>query len=263
MTKKAAPDDPYSLVMPPAQPAEHRRERRYLVNQIAQISAPRGGLMSTVRIRDISTRGMQLVVDQPVCAGPDVLIRWTGRDMRGTVRYKQKNDDRSYQIGVELKAPSQTLVIEMLAKQSEEVQQGGFLVEKQEAVLQNYLAIQDLASDWPGVLPQPVQSPQRYGTLLDSASDAMIVTSMGGTILFWNKAAEELYGWTVEEVFGRQTRQLFEAGTSIVPPAADGAVRHVSKHGVVVKVRSCSIIQQDANGEPEAVIFINRESSKC
>ena len=252
--------DPYSLLMPPPRPAEHRKERRYLVDQPAEILTGVGGPSWSVRIWDISTRGMQVMVDRPVCAGPEIRIRWNGRDIKGTVRYKRGHDAGSYRIGVELDAPSPSLVIEMLKKQSEDAQQGAFLVEGQEAVLQRYLALQDLASEWPGILPEPVLSPRKYGTLLDQAADAMIVTSMGGTVLFWNKAAEQLYGWTMDEAFGRQTKQLFEGAIGPdAPPAAEGEVRHRSKSGAVIRVRSCSIIQQDAAGEPEAVIWINRK----
>jgi PAS domain S-box-containing protein len=257
---RATPDDPYSVLMPPPKPAEHRKERRYLINQLAQIIRA-GGSPWSVRIRDISTRGMQVVVDQPVCAGPDIRIRWNDRDITGTVRYKRSHDAHSYSIGVELNAPSPTLVIDMLKKQSEEAQHGAFLVHDQEAVLQSYFALQDLASECPGLLPQPVLSPQRYGTLLNQAIDAMIVTSIGGTVLFWNKAAEQLYGWTMKEAVGRLTKQLYEApGADGALQAMDGDVRHLCKDGSLVRVRSCSIIQQASDGEPEAVIFINRRT---
>ena len=258
--RRALPADPYSVVMPPARPAEHRKERRYLVNQPAQIRTGMiGGQSWSVRIRDISTRGMQLLVNQPVCAGPNIQIRWNGMMIKGIVRHKHSEDSHSYRIGVEFDEHSPALVIEMLKKQSEEAQNGAFLVQEQEEVLHRYLALQDLASEWPGILPQPVLSPKKYGTLLDQATDAMIVTSMGGTVLFWNKAAEQLYGWTIDEAFGRQTNQLFEFGPNVNPDTADGAIVHRSKSGAAIRVRSCSIIQQDAAGEPEAVIFINRK----
>jgi len=250
---RSLPDDPYSLVMPPPKPAEQRKERRYMVNQPAEIIRV-GGHSWSVRIRDISTRGMQVVVDQPVTAGPDIRIRWNGREIRGTVRYKRNYDEHSYSIGVELREASPSLVIDMLKKQTEETNPGSSLVEEQKAVLQNYLALQELATDWEGVLAQPVLSPKRYGALLNQASDAMIVTSIGGTILFWNKAAEQLYGWTMDEVYCGQAQQIYETG-----PAGEGDVRHRCKNGSEIRVRSCSIIQQDAAGEPEAVIYINRK----
>ena len=259
--REPSPADPYSILMPPPRPAEHRKERRYLVNQPAEIISGMGGPKWSVQIRDISTRGMQLLVNQPVCAGPDILIRWNGRIIKGTVRYKRGEDAESYRIGVELESASPALVIEMLKKQSQEARSdASSLVQEQEAVLQRYLALQDLACEWPGILPEPVLSPKKYGTLLDQAPDAMIVTSMGGTVLFWNKAAEQLYGWTMDEAFGRQANQLFEAVGTNLPPAGEGEVVHRRKNGAVIRVRSCSIIQQDAQGEPEAVILINRQA---
>ena len=255
--------DPFRGMMP-ARPAELRKERRYLVNQPAQIITGTGigGPTWAVQIRDISTRGMQLLMNQPVSTGPDIQVRWNGRNIKGTVRYKRSEDAQSYRIGMEFDAAAPALVIDMLKKQSEQGQRGASLVHEQEAVLQRYLALQDLASEWPGILPQPVFSPKKYGTLLDQAPDAMIVTSMGGTVLFWNKAAEQMYGWTMDEAFGRQTSQLFEATAGMTAPVAgDGEVIHRCKTGTVIRVRTCSIIQQDAAGEPEAVIFINRKAA--
>ena len=44
--------------------------------------------------------------------------------------------------------------------------------------------------------------------LLDDVSAAVIVTDSGGTIMFWNAFAEKLYGWTREEVLGRNIMAL-------------------------------------------------------
>ena len=39
--------------------------------------------------------------------------------------------------------------------------------------------------------------------LLDAVGQAIIATDLQGRIIYWNRAAEELYGWTTEEVMGR------------------------------------------------------------
>ena len=39
--------------------------------------------------------------------------------------------------------------------------------------------------------------------LLDAVGQAIIATNPQGTIVYWNRAAEELYGWPKEEVMGR------------------------------------------------------------
>jgi PAS domain S-box-containing protein len=38
--------------------------------------------------------------------------------------------------------------------------------------------------------------------LLDAVGQAIIATDLQGSIIYWNRAAEELYGWTTEEVMG-------------------------------------------------------------
>src|SRR5829696_8596289 len=39
--------------------------------------------------------------------------------------------------------------------------------------------------------------------LLDAVGQATIATNPQGRIIYWNRAAEELYGWSKEEVMGR------------------------------------------------------------
>jgi PAS domain S-box-containing protein len=46
--------------------------------------------------------------------------------------------------------------------------------------------------------------------LLDLTHDAIIVRNMKNEIVFWNRAAERLYGWHKEEVLGKITYQLFQ-----------------------------------------------------
>jgi len=106
---------------------EHRKERRYSVSLPAEISSGPGGPVWKVRIRDISTRGLQVASDHPVQAGPEIQIRWNGRVVPGTVRYRRTQDGQ-YCIGVQLNSPSPSLVIDMLKKQSEDAQRGAFLV---------------------------------------------------------------------------------------------------------------------------------------
>jgi PAS domain S-box-containing protein len=38
--------------------------------------------------------------------------------------------------------------------------------------------------------------------LLDAVGQAIIATDLQGKIIYWNRAAKELYGWSAEEVMG-------------------------------------------------------------
>ncbi|MGZ5418246.1 MAG: PAS domain S-box protein [Nocardioides sp.] len=44
--------------------------------------------------------------------------------------------------------------------------------------------------------------------VLAAVGQALIVTGLDGTVVQWNKAAEELYGWTSEEAVGSQINEL-------------------------------------------------------
>jgi PAS domain-containing protein len=46
--------------------------------------------------------------------------------------------------------------------------------------------------------------------LIELTHDAIFVRGLRGEILFWNKAAERLYGWTKDEVRGRITHEILQ-----------------------------------------------------
>jgi PAS domain S-box-containing protein len=50
--------------------------------------------------------------------------------------------------------------------------------------------------------------------LLNTVGQAIIVTDPAGTITYWNQAAEETYGWTAEEVMGRNIVEVTPSETT-------------------------------------------------
>ena len=50
--------------------------------------------------------------------------------------------------------------------------------------------------------------------LLDSVGQAVIATDIGGIVIYWNSAAERLYGWTAQEATGRPIVELTPAPQS-------------------------------------------------
>ena len=51
--------------------------------------------------------------------------------------------------------------------------------------------------------------------LLDSVGQAVVATDTGGTVIYWNSAAERLYGWTAQEAVGRSVVELTPAPQSV------------------------------------------------
>jgi PAS domain-containing protein len=49
---------------------------------------------------------------------------------------------------------------------------------------------------------------QYQATLLQNISDAIIGTDLSFRITEWNRAAEQLYGWTADEVLGRYVDEV-------------------------------------------------------
>lgn len=85
--------------------------------------------------------------------------------------------------------------------------------------------------------------------LLEHTHDAVIVWELGGKgITYWNRAAEMIYGWLREEVYGRVTHDLLQ--TELAGNIEDlesaiarygswaGELRHVTRTGRRITVQS-------------------------
>jgi PAS domain S-box-containing protein len=105
--------------------------------------------------------------------------------------------------------------------------------------------------------------------LLQLARDAIIVTDLDGNISFWNRGAEETYGWRPEEAVGKNIREFLQTTPSI--PLDDiraaihgqghweGELAHVTRGGQTVIVASRWALRRDDQGKPSAVLEINRD----
>lgn len=68
----------------------------------------------------------------------------------------------------------------------------------------------------------------RQAALLNEAHDAIMVRNLDDTIVYWNKGAELLYGWTAQEAIGKPARTLlFEE----LPPEFEQAKRELETTG--------------------------------
>ncbi|MEY2488905.1 MAG: hypothetical protein QOC70_847 [Verrucomicrobiota bacterium] len=105
--------------------------------------------------------------------------------------------------------------------------------------------------------------------LLDLAQDAIMVRDMEDRVEFWNRGAEELYGWTAAEVHCRQASTfLYEddpgavaaARTSVLANGVwTGECKHSCKDGGTVTVRSRWTLVRDERAAPESILIINTD----
>jgi len=68
------------------------------------------------------------------------------------------------------------------------------------------------------------QSEERFRSLAASATDAIIMIDGGGNVSFWNEAAEKVFGYSSQEVIGR------DAHTLLAPPRYHEAIRKAFGH---------------------------------
>jgi diguanylate cyclase (GGDEF)-like protein/PAS domain S-box-containing protein len=74
--------------------------------------------------------------------------------------------------------------------------------------------------------PNPGEVLRLQSDLLDAVSQSVIALDTHGVIIFWNKASEELYGWSAEEVVGARFSDLGVADpTDRNLPRMEAAVR--------------------------------------
>ena len=70
---------------------------------------------------------------------------------------------------------------------------------------------------------------KEQAALLDIASDAILAKELDGRIVYWNKGAERLYGWSADEVKGRKTFELLYTEEHLA--AGQEALREVTEKG--------------------------------
>jgi PAS domain S-box-containing protein len=113
---------------------------------------------------------------------------------------------------------------------------------------------------------------REQANLLNLTHDAIYVREMNGAVKYWNRGAEELYGWSVEQAIGRVSQEflktIFPAPMQqIEEEVADagrweGELVQTKKDGSQVIVASRWSLQRDDSGAPVAVLVLNNDITK-
>jgi PAS domain S-box-containing protein len=110
---------------------------------------------------------------------------------------------------------------------------------------------------------------REQASLLDLTHDTVFVRDMSDVITYWNRGAEQLYGWAREDALHKVSHQLMQT----IPPAPlaeinaellrtgrwEGELIHRKRNGTQVVVASRWSLQRDEQGLPVAILETNND----
>ncbi|GMU51448.1 MAG: hypothetical protein AMXMBFR33_05940 [Candidatus Xenobia bacterium] len=109
---------------------------------------------------------------------------------------------------------------------------------------------------------------REQAALIDQASDAIIVRSLDNRVLFWNRRAEEMYGWTAAEVTGRPVAELLYSDPTPLENATallleqglwSGELEQRARDGSKLTVLARWTVLKSSSGEPLSILAINAD----
>ena len=110
---------------------------------------------------------------------------------------------------------------------------------------------------------------REQAALLDLTHDTVFVRDVNDVITYWNRGAEELYGWTRNEAVGKNSHALnqtvFPAPFEDIKAELirtgrwDGELIHTRRDGTKVVVASRWSLQRDGQGRPAGTLETNND----
>lgn len=107
---------------------------------------------------------------------------------------------------------------------------------------------------------------REQATLMDKAHDAIVVRTLDGTVTFWNKGAERLYGWTAQEAVGQRVflsrgdAQRYESAMQTLLSRGEwnGELTHSTRSGQHLTVEAGWTLLSGADGK-KSIFTINTD----
>jgi PAS domain S-box-containing protein len=106
---------------------------------------------------------------------------------------------------------------------------------------------------------------REQAALLDQAQDAILVRDLDQNILFWNRGAEKIYGWTAQEVVGtnvfkESSAQINQARKAVIEHGEwQGEIHQTRRDGAEITVESRWTLVRDDAGQPNSILVINTD----
>jgi len=121
------------------------------------------------------------------------------------------------------------------------------------------------------LLHERAQKLQWQNNLLSRAAP-VVGRDLQSRIIFWNKGAEDLYGWTEAEALGKVSHDLLQTlfpeplakieATLMADAAWQGELTHVTREGKSLVVESQWTIYRGESGEVQSIIEVNNNISR-
>ena len=107
---------------------------------------------------------------------------------------------------------------------------------------------------------------RQQASLLDKAQDAIVVCDLQFQVLFWNKGAERMYGWSLNEALGRNLEELVLSGNpgrvNDIRDALESSdewiteTAHTRQEGSSLTVECRWTLVRDDRGKPDYYLVI-------
>ncbi|GAB1539154.1 hypothetical protein NUACC21_18190 [Scytonema sp. NUACC21] len=117
---------------------------------------------------------------------------------------------------------------------------------------------------------QAEQKISEQAALLDITTDAILVHDSNQQIKFWNKGAENLYGWKAKEALGKNANALLYRSENLSQPqniekalaeygSWQGELHQITKEGKEIIVSSRWTSMLDSEGQVKAILTVNTD----
>ncbi|MEW6157238.1 MAG: PAS domain S-box protein [Verrucomicrobiota bacterium] len=113
---------------------------------------------------------------------------------------------------------------------------------------------------------QAMERIAEQAALLDKARDAILVCELDYRITYWNKSAEQLYGWSAQEAFGKTIQELvhqptadFQNATQLLLRVGEwtGEIQHITRLGNKLIIDARWTLVRDSLGNPKSILAIH------
>src|SRR5271165_5864514 len=110
---------------------------------------------------------------------------------------------------------------------------------------------------------------RQMSRLIDLAHDAILIRNRDGTIRYWNRGAERMYGWSGEEALGHISHDLLATRFPVSlqeledrlarDGSWEGELIHSRRDGAQIVVASRQVLDSKERGEPTVALEINSD----